>query len=518
MLQVEDIKNYCTNYKVENGKVIDKNTNQQVLDENTILKVKSSVLIYLNANKIHKDDLHLNRKVTKTQETCILKSMEQYSVNNEKTNIGINKLINALTECNGHYEEFISGNNLEEHKYSMFSEKNRDYGVAFLKLKFREKGLDISDFTINLQKDILQNGHETGQYKVIIDFKIKKYNKIIQNQQNTTQVNIQHPRANELNELENQKQIAKQNNDEIAYNYAQENINKILKENPLNISETEYNAMNKEDKIRYINLKMKEAKALNDQDLFNYWNANLKRLESIKTDNTTIQEYHAPLYNNPLSNNIEIIKSNTSVKTEEKDYKYYYQELMKQIERRRASSQITESEKKEIIGNIAYNQGYMIKTLKNENEYSELLTNIVNNLSRDKFEINLQNNIVDEILAKINKEKKEIKNDDSKIEDNHQSKVTNQSDKINVLKQQIKNISKAYNLMNSDKKIDIDELYVLIKKIDKLDDIALSLKLNASSESEKQILNDIIDLINTEKQKMINMQKKVENITSGFTM
>ena len=81
MLQVEDIKNYCTNYKVENGKVIDKNTNQQVLDENTILKVKSSVLIYLNANKIHKDDLHLNRKVTKTQETCILKSMEQYSVN-----------------------------------------------------------------------------------------------------------------------------------------------------------------------------------------------------------------------------------------------------------------------------------------------------------------------------------------------------------------------------------------------------------------------------------------------------
>ena len=57
----------------------------------------------------------------------------------------------------------------------------------------------------------------------------------------------------------------------------------------------------------------------------------------------------------------------------------------------------------------------------------------------------------------------------------------------------------------------------LCKKIDKLDDVALMLKINASNELEEQILNDIIELINTEKQKMINVQKRVENITSGFT-
>ena len=41
MLSYEEIMNYCSNYRIENGNIFDKNTNQQILDEETILKVKS---------------------------------------------------------------------------------------------------------------------------------------------------------------------------------------------------------------------------------------------------------------------------------------------------------------------------------------------------------------------------------------------------------------------------------------------------------------------------------------------
>lgn len=51
MLSYEDIMNYCSNYKIENGFVFDKNTNQQIIDENIILKVKSSVLLFKESKK-----------------------------------------------------------------------------------------------------------------------------------------------------------------------------------------------------------------------------------------------------------------------------------------------------------------------------------------------------------------------------------------------------------------------------------------------------------------------------------
>lgn len=146
MLSYEEIMNYCSNYKIDNGIVIDKNTNQQVVDEETILKVRTSILIF----KESKD---------------------------------------------------------------------------------------------------------------------------------SSQSDIQHPRANELNELERQKQIAKKNNDEVAYNYAQSSIEKIIGENRMQIFPEQWKSFTNKQKESYIQIKMKEAKILNDKDEFNYWFASLNNLE-----------------------------------------------------------------------------------------------------------------------------------------------------------------------------------------------------------------------------------------------
>ena len=76
MLSYEEIKNYCTNYKVENGIVIEKSSNKPVTDEETILKVKSSILIFKEANKSYKEDMEQFGKTNKSQEKYIIKTME----------------------------------------------------------------------------------------------------------------------------------------------------------------------------------------------------------------------------------------------------------------------------------------------------------------------------------------------------------------------------------------------------------------------------------------------------------
>ena len=254
--------NYCSNYKIENGNVFDKNTNYQITDEDIILKVKSSVLLFKESKETYQSDMKQFGKVSKSQEDYIKKTMEKFSVHNEQSSFGINKLINAILSSNGHYEEFMSGNDLQNSKFSILVAPKNEYGLAFLKLKFREKGLDIDDLKVSQDLSELQHN---GVSKVIIDFKIKKYeNNIQNNQENDIKSNIQHPRAQELNELERQKQIAKQNNDEVAYNYAKSAIEKIIRESRLEVSSQQLDSITIQDKIAFVKIKMNEAKLLND--------------------------------------------------------------------------------------------------------------------------------------------------------------------------------------------------------------------------------------------------------------
>ena len=101
MLSYEDIMNYCSNYRVENGNVFDKNTNQQILDEDVILKVKSSILLFKESKESYQSDVQQFGKTNKSQEYYIKKTMEKFSVHNEQSSFGINKLVNAKYSASG---------------------------------------------------------------------------------------------------------------------------------------------------------------------------------------------------------------------------------------------------------------------------------------------------------------------------------------------------------------------------------------------------------------------------------
>jgi len=93
-----------------------------------------------------------------------------------------------------------------------------------------------------------------------------------------------HPKADILNELETMKKQAAKLDDDVTVNYYQSNINKILTENPIEITQEEWDMMDYDARRRFLNLKMKEAKALNDEDSFNYWRANMISLEEKNTE------------------------------------------------------------------------------------------------------------------------------------------------------------------------------------------------------------------------------------------
>lgn len=709
MLSYEEIMNYCSNYRVENGNVFDKNTNQQIIDEDIILKVKSSILLFKESKESYQSDMQQFGKVSKSQEDYIKKTMEKFSVHNEQSSFGINKLVNAILNSNGHYEEFMSGNDLQNSKFSILVAPKNEYGLAFLKLKFREKGLDIEDLKISQDLSELQHN---GVSKVIIDFKVKKYEKNVQNnQENVIQSNIQHPRAQELNELERQKQIAKQNNDEVAYNYAKSSIEKIIRESRLEISPEQWDSMGIQDKIAFVKIKMNEARILNDQDEFNYWNSNLNSLnekvqssesktedifdekkssledlkntigntegyvvlvhgthmtneevqnmifkEGLRTTNfnekTTLDKTTKPFdiskytseeikrlfenydHNNknmvviklPLEyfnkydftgdldcrktrafmkdkiyidgrykylldpkfivgsyntetmetmlnpsfereltvetkkelrekliklqqdigldselieqiNSDEIVEGNqptySSVPTSgsnsndyqemiqkletKKDYNYYFDEMLKATQQYNPNIQMTDEQKQQLIGEIFYNEGYLIESLSNDGELRQIMTRSVNELSNNEMQIKLQNIILTEIQEKYKQfhpEKQEVEQNQNvkKTTENKNNEGLDLSVLIEQLRNELNQVQNAYRSMLSDGYIDDEELATLLGMVNKVINNGYSLKSLATDQSDLRVISVIINSLEEEQKKMNKMQNGIEEI------
>lgn len=710
MLSYEEIMNYCSNYRVENGNVFDKNTNQQILDEDIILKVKSSILLFKESKESYQSDIQQFGKVSKSQEDYIRKTMEKFSVHNEQSSFGINKLVNAILNSNGHYEEFMSGNDLQNSKFSILVSPKNEYGLAFLKLKFREKGLDIEDLKVSQDLSELQHN---GVSKLIIDFKVKKYEKVVQsNQENVVQSNIQHPRSQELNELERQKQIAKQNNDEVAYNYAKSSIEKIIRESRLEVSPEQWDSMGIQDKIAFVKIKMNEARILNDQDEFNYWNSNLNSLnekvqssesktedifdekkssledlkntigntegyvvlvhgthmtneevqsmifkEGLRTTNfnekTTLDKTTKPFdiskytseeikrlfenydHNNknmvviklPLEyfnkydftgdldcrktrafmkdkiyidgrykylldpkfivgsyntetmetmlnpaferkltvetknelreklielqkeigidpdlieqinsdeindvqessyNSVPISSSNNNNNYQEmiqeletkKDYNYYFDEMLKATQQYNPNIQMTDEQKKQLIGEIFYNEGYLIESLSNDEELRQIMTRSVNELSNNEMQIKLQNIILTEIQEKhkqFHPEKQEVEQNQNvkKTTENKNNEGLDLSVLIEQLRNELNQVQNAYRSMLSDGYIDDEELATLLGMVNKVINDGYSLKSLATDQSDLRVISVIINSLEEEQKKMNKMQNGIEEI------
>ena len=216
------------------------------------------------------------------------------------------------------------------------------------------------------------------------------------------------------------------------------------------VSPEKWDNMSNDEKITFIQLKMNEAKDLNDEDQYAYWNANLQKLQE-KKDN-------------------------------------HYQQLMNAINKRRTNNNISEEEKQQILGEIYFCIDNLVKEANTDEEVINLVSKVIDDLNRDDFEKNIQQQILTDLHEKQNKKKK-----------SSQSELQNSLDD---LRGKLNKLQEEYHEMLSDGVIDENELEVLIRKINELSADADGLLMFIATQTERQILNSIIDNIQEEKMKM----------------
>lgn len=356
-----------------------------------------------------------------------------------------------------------------------------------------------------------------------------KYNKITSALSNMGILNlsesiIKHPKSDELNELEKQKQIAKQNNDEVAYNYAQSAIEKIIRETRMEVSPEKWDLMSIQEQIAFVKIKMNEAKILSDYDEFNYWNTNLKNLNTKLVSQSEVTEYYQPSQDSIHASN-EVNNDNSEPKNQEiaanQDYNYYFDEIVKVTRRYNPNEQMTEEEKKQLIGEIFYYEGYLIRSLTNGEEFRHIFSRAVTELNENEMQIKLQDVIVADMNEIFNKLYPELKQRQEVRKVVKQESVKNNSnDKLNLslfidqLRKELKHIQRIYHNMLSDGMIDDIELANLLQMVKKVIDDGYSLKVLATEPNDLKVISVIINTLEEEQKKMTKLQKGIERMES----
>ena len=246
-----------------------------------------------------------------------------------------------------------------------------------------------------------------------------------------------------------------------------------LMNNNKNISSEKWDNMSKEEKITFVKQKMNEAKVQKDEDQYEYWNVTLKKLQDNKENN--------------------------------------YQQLMNAINKRRTNSNISEEEKKQIIGEIYFSIDKLVDEAKTDEEVIKLVSRVVDDLNKDDFEKNIQQHILTELQEKQKKKESSPQATNNNIEPN--AKKSDLQNSLYDLRNKLKKLQEEYHEMLSDGKIDENELEVLIRKINELSTDADGLLMFITTQIERQILNSIIDSIQEEKMKMKKTLNKMTDIT-----
>lgn len=523
----------------------------------------------------------------------------------------------------------------------------------------------------------------------------------------TDETNISHPKAHELNELEKQKQIAKQNNEVELYNQIQKQIYQIVYENRMELNSETYDLLDIDSKIKYVNIKLHEAYILGDKDEFNYWNTVIKSLtekkqtfetqkDIVKNNNTLedlknsvgntdgyvvlvhgthltndevqslifskglkttnfneettldkttspfdISKYTAeeikerferydhnnknmiviklpleffnmydytgdldcrksrafmkekvytdgryqylldpkfivgsyntetmetmlnPSYEKELSvetrkelkeklislqkeigidpdlieqiNSEEIVEEQIPMQSNEssnnplddyqkmveeletkKDYNYYFNEMLKSTQKYNPNIQMSEEQKKQLIGEIFYNESYLIELLTSDEEIRQIMTRSVNELDSNEMQIRLQNIILTEMQEKYKQLHPEMqqaeKYSEQEMSQNNNNDNLDLSGLIEQLKNELYQVQNAYRSMMSDGYIDDKELPILLDIVNKVINDGYSLKSVATDPKDMQVISVIINSLEEEQKKMKKMQNGIEEI------
>ena len=237
------------------------------------------------------------------------------------------------------------------------------------------------------------------------------------------------------------------------------------------VSPKKWDNMSKEEKITFVQLKMNEAKVLNDEGQYEYWKATLQKLQEKKDD--------------------------------------YYQKLMSAINKRRTNNNISEEEKQQIFGEIYFCIDNLVKEANTDEEVINLVSKVIDDLNRDDFEKNIQQHIITDLHEKQAKKKElstQTTNDNKELD----TKKSGLQDSLDDLRGKLKKLQEEYHEMFSDGVIDENELEVLIRKMNELSKDADGLLMFITTQTERKILNSIIDNIQEEKMKM---KKTLNNMT-----
>lgn len=345
------------------------------------------------------------------------------------------------------------------------------------------------------------------------------------NSQNDTFL-YRHPKAHELNEIERRKQIAKQNNDISLYQQLQNQIENIIRTNRAQVNPQQWDAMSIEERKSFVQIKILEAKVLKDEDDFNYWNANLNSLNSKNLEESQVSENQHSSYNNVSTQERpkDDYQQMNQKAGENKDYNYYFNEMFKAVQRYNPNVSMTEKEKKQLIGEIFYNEGYLIESLSNDEEIRQVMTRSVNELNNNEMQVRLQNIVLVEMQEKYKQLHPDIKTDEepirTEVKDNNSYNASNDNLNLSGLVGQLKNelikVQKAYRFMMSDGYIDDDELTTLISMNNKIINDGYSLKELATDPSDLRKINVIVNSLEEQQKKMNTMLNSIEEI--GRTM
>ena len=277
----------------------------------------------------------------------------------------------------------------------------------------------------------------------------------------------------------------------------------------MNIDITD-DSMTYDERKAFILIKMKESKVLNDEVSFNFWNSNLKQLEGKKQE-TPVNTQVSQNITTPITPQEEqsMQNKNQSSQPTIENSETLYDKMISALRKSRTDN-LTQDEKKQIVGEIYYYEGFLIESLKDEKDIWDVLTKAMQDFSNSQFEQSVLSSLISELQEKLKivspKKGEELKVDDGSILSN-----------INILKQEMNILSAEYAEIRSDGKVDDRELDYLITRMQELYRTAMSLKGNNLSPKEYQIVNEIIASISNEQRKMTIFRSDIEQSIQGFS-
>ena len=259
---LDDIKGFA----IKDGKVYNRDSKEEVTDEDTVLRVKTSRFLYNKAKALRDEEQHMRGKrfTDRGPEFYVNSAMDRYGFNDEETIYAQGKLLKTLVGSKTHTES-ISGDDIAKTKFDFLANENADLGTAMLKRRFHQHGLELNDVRVSIDYTRFK---KEGGTDVTISIDSSPLQK---------ESSFHHPFAEQLSNLEKGLEEARKSGNEEDVAGYQAAIKMTVERHPLEVTPDTWDKMSPADRSRFFQIKMKESKILGDKDAYNFWKANLDR-------------------------------------------------------------------------------------------------------------------------------------------------------------------------------------------------------------------------------------------------